>query len=134
MFGVIWMACLTGLSGPFQGEEDANVTLSCLQGLQLAIHVACAFDMSLERNAFVQTMSNFTSLSSTSGMQHKNIQAIKSILITASNERDILKDSWKPILGCVSELERLQLLAKGVDQGLVPNLSFRAQFVDSQGD
>ncbi len=46
-------------------------------------------------------------------MQQKNVDAIKLLLEIGFSEGNYLKDSWGEILECISELERLHLIATG---------------------
>jgi brefeldin A-inhibited guanine nucleotide-exchange protein len=114
MFAVAWMPILAGISGPLQSteaEDEANITL-CLEGFKQAIKIVCLFDLELERNAFVTTLSNFTFLVSGNfhEMKLKNVEVIKCLLDVATINGNYLKTSWRDILICVSQLERFHLL------------------------
>ncbi|CAG8570332.1 8126_t:CDS:10 [Ambispora leptoticha] len=122
MFEVAWMPVLAGLSGPLQITEDPHIVTLALEGFKLAIRIICLFDLELERNAFVTTLSKFTFLNNLGEMKPKNVEAIKTLLDIALTEGNYLKDSWREVLICVSQLERFQLISNGVDQTVVPDL------------
>lgn len=108
MFQIVWMPILAALSSPMQASEDLDAVRSALEGFTAAIHIICLFDMDLERNAFVSTLSKFTMLSNIGQMRHKHIEAVKCILDIALSEGNSLESSWYDILVCISQLERFQ--------------------------
>lgn len=115
MFEVAWIPFLAGLSGPLQETDDIEIVELCLDGFKSAIHIACFFDMELQRNAFVTTLAKFTFLNNLGEMKAKNMEAIKTLLDIALHEGNHLKGSWHEVLTCVSQLEHMQLLSSGVD-------------------
>ncbi|KAI9069221.1 Sec7-domain-containing protein [Trametes sanguinea] len=115
MFEVAWIPFLAGLSGPLQDTDDLEVVDLCLQGFKAAIHIACFFDLELERNAFVSTLAKFTFLNNLGEMKTKNMEAIKALLDIAVTEGNHLKASWREVLTCVSQLEHMQLISSGVE-------------------
>lgn len=123
MFEVAWMPFLAGLSGQLQETDDMDVVELCLDGLRAAIRIVCLFDMELERNAFVTTLAKFTFLNNLTEMKPKNMEAIKCLLDIAVTDGNNLKASWKDVLTCVSQLERMQLISNGMD---VPDLNRRS--------
>nr|XP_019012604.1 guanine nucleotide exchange protein for ADP-robosylation factor [Kwoniella pini CBS 10737]OCF51385.1 guanine nucleotide exchange protein for ADP-robosylation factor [Kwoniella pini CBS 10737] len=120
MFEVAWMPFLAGISAPLQETDDLDVVNLCLDGLKAAIRIVCLFDMELERNAFVTTLAKFTFLNNLGEMKPKNVEAIKTLLDVAVTDGNNLKASWKDVLVCVSQLERMQLISSGMD---VPDLN-----------
>ena len=120
MFEVVWMPLLAGVSGPLQDSEEINVIERCLEGFKQAIKIVCLFDLELERNAFVTTLAKFTFLNDFSEMRPKNVEAIKCLLDVAAIDGTYLKRSWKDVIICVSQLERFQLITRGVDSRAVP--------------
>ncbi|OCF43947.1 guanine nucleotide exchange protein for ADP-robosylation factor [Kwoniella heveanensis CBS 569] len=120
MFEVAWMPFLAGISAPLQETDDMDVVELCLDGLKAAIRIVCLFDMELERNAFVTTLAKFTFLNNLAEMKPKNVEAIKALLDVAVTDGNYLKASWKDVLVCVSQLERMQLISSGMD---VPDLN-----------
>ncbi|KAH7930079.1 Sec7-domain-containing protein [Leucogyrophana mollusca] len=115
MFEVAWIPFLAGLSGPLQNTDDLEVVDLCLEGFKNAIRIVCFFDLELERNAFVTTLSKFTFLNNLGEMKTKNMDAIKTLLDVAVNEGNNLKGSWREVLSCVSQLEHMQLISSGVE-------------------
>ncbi|KAK9453898.1 hypothetical protein V1511DRAFT_461709 [Dipodascopsis uninucleata] len=123
MFEVVWMSILAALSGPMQDSEDMEVVKTCLDGFKLAIRIACLFDIELARISFVTALSKFTNLQNLSEMRPKNVEGIKTLLEVALSEGNLLKESWKDVLICISQLERFQLISSGIAEGTVPDLT-----------
>lgn len=123
MFEVVWMPILASLSGPLQMSEDLDTISNCLVGFKHSIRIVCLFDLSLARNAFVRTLAWFTSLNNLHELRPKNILGVKVLLEIALSEGNELKDSWKDVLTCVSQLERLQLLSSGIEEDMIPDMN-----------
>ncbi|KAJ7283686.1 hypothetical protein C8J57DRAFT_1293277 [Mycena rebaudengoi] len=115
MFEVAWIPFLAGLSGPLQDTDDLEVVELCLDGFKSAIRIVCFFDLELERNAFVTTLTKFTFLNNLGEMKTKNMEAIKTLLDVAVTEGNHLKGSWHEVLTCVSQLEHMQLISGGTE-------------------
>lgn len=128
MFNVTWMSFLSGLSAPMQDTQNLEIIRLCMEGVRLAIHISCAFDLETPRVAFVTALAKFTNLGNVREMVAKNVEALKALLDVALTEGNHLKTSWREILTCVSQLDRLQLLTDGVDEGSLPDVS-RARIV-----
>ncbi|SCV72092.1 BQ2448_4786 [Microbotryum intermedium] len=122
MFEVVWMPFLAGISAPLQTTDDIDLITLSLQGFKQAIKIVCLFDLELERNAFVTTLAKFTFLNDLGEMKAKNVEAIKTLLDVAMVDGNYLKGSWREVVTCVSQLERFQLIAQGVDSQAVPEL------------
>lgn len=125
MFEVVWMPLLAGISHPLQDSEDSEVIDRSLDGFRQAIKIVCLFDLELERNAFVSTLHKYTLLNDFSAMRSKNVEAIRCLLDVAAINGNYLKASWKEVIVCVSQLERFQLITRGVDSGAVPEIGRR---------
>ncbi|GAA5897123.1 hypothetical protein JCM8208_003734 [Rhodotorula glutinis] len=122
MFEVAWMPILAGISGPLQDSDDLELIGLALEGFKQAIKIVCLFDLELERNAFVTTLSKFTFLNNFGEMRPKNVECIKTLLDVAMVDGNYLKGSWRDVVTCVSQLERFQLIAQGVDSQALPEL------------
>lgn len=122
MFEVVWMPLLAGISSPMQESDDSQVVERSLDGFRQAIKIVCLFDLELERNAFVSTLHKYTLLNDFSAMRPKNVDAIRCLLEVAAINGNYLKSSWREIIVCVSQLERFQLIARGVDVGALPEI------------
>jgi brefeldin A-inhibited guanine nucleotide-exchange protein len=123
MFHVTWMPFLTALSGAAQDPNTSIETVKlCMEGQKLAIRIACLFDLEDPRQAFVASLSRFTNLYNLSEMKSKNMEALKVLLEIAYTEGNSLKNSWRDILTCVSQLDRFQLISTGVDEGVLPDV------------
>ena len=123
MFDVTWMSFLSGLSGPMQDTQNLEQIKLCMEGLKLAIRIACRFDLETPRVAFVTALAKFTNLGNLREMAAKNVEALKVLLDVALTEGNVLKGSWREILTCVSQLDRFQLLSEGVDEGALPDVA-----------
>lgn len=123
MFNVTWMSFLSGLSAPMQDTQNLQTIRLCMDGLKLSIRISCAFDLETPRVAFVTALAKFTNLGNVREMQAKNVEALKGLLDVALTEGNHLHGSWREILTCVSQLDRLQLLSDGVDEGSLPDVS-----------
>ncbi|KAL4905172.1 hypothetical protein BDW74DRAFT_19938 [Aspergillus multicolor] len=128
MFNVTWMSFLSGLSAPMQDTQNLKTIKLCMEGMKLAIRISCSFDLETPRVAFVTALAKFTNLGNVREMVAKNVEALKILLDVALSEGNHLKSSWRDILTCVSQLDRLQLLSDGVDEGSLPDVS-RARVV-----
>ncbi|KAL8675454.1 MAG: hypothetical protein Q9168_000155 [Polycauliona sp. 1 TL-2023] len=123
MFDVSWMSFLSGISGQMQDMQNLEIIRLCLEGLRLAIRIACVFDLDTPREAFVTSLAKFTNLSNLSEMMARNVEALRVLLEIAQHEGNLLKGSWREILTCISQLDRFQLISGGVNEGHVPDVS-----------
>ena len=123
MFEVTWMSVLSGLSGQIQDAQNLELIRQCLEGLKLAIRIACRFDLETPRVAFVTALAKFTNLGNLKEMMAKNLEALKVLLDVAISEGDVLKGSWREVLTCISQLDRFQLLSGGVDERSLPDVA-----------
>ncbi|KAJ5756929.1 uncharacterized protein N7511_007111 [Penicillium nucicola] len=131
MFNVTWMSFLSGLSAPMQDTQNIRTIRLCMEGLKLSIRISCAFDLETPRVAFVTALAKFTNLGNVREMMPKNFEALKALLDVALTEGNHLQGSWRDVLTCVSQLDRLQLLSDGVDEGSLPDVSRVPSSVDS---
>ncbi|KIV83368.1 hypothetical protein PV11_05400 [Exophiala sideris] len=123
MFGVSWMSFLSAFSSQMQDAQNLDLIKQCLYGLRLAIRISCRFDLETPRVAFVTALAKFTNLGNLKEMMAKNLEALKVLIDVALSEGDVLKSSWREILTCISQLDRLQLLSTGVDEGVIPDMN-----------
>ena len=122
MFDVTWMSFLSGFSGHMQTTQNLETIKMCMEGIKLAIRIACLFDLETPRVAFVTALANFTNLGNLRDMMAKNLEALKALLEVALLEGNMLKSSWGDILTCISQLDRFQLISGGVDEEVVPDV------------
>ena len=123
MFEVTWMSFFSGLSGQMQTAQNIEVIKLCMEGMKLGIRIACLFDLETPRTAFITALASFTNLDNLNEMMAKNLEALKVLLEIALTEGSMLKTSWRPILTCVSQLDRFQLISGGIDEGAVPDVN-----------
>ncbi|XP_075679751.1 ADP ribosylation factor guanine nucleotide exchange factor Sec71 [Dermatophagoides pteronyssinus] len=114
MFRTTWTSFLAAFSVGLQDcNDDQSIASHCLNGIRCAIRIACIFQMSLERDAFVQALSRFTLLNANVPiieMKTKNIDTIKTLITVAYTDGNYLGKSWLDILRCISQLELAQLI------------------------
>ena len=122
MFDVTWMSFLSGFSGQMQNAQNIDTIKTCMEGLKLAIRIACLFNLKTPRVAFVTALAKFTNLGNLREMTAKNVEALKVLLDVALSEGNMLKGSWSDVLTCVSQLDRFQLISGGVNEEVVPDV------------
>ncbi|EEY22391.1 transport protein SEC7 [Verticillium alfalfae VaMs.102] len=123
MFDVTWMSYFSALSNQMQKAQNIEVNKLCLEGMKLATKIACSFELSTPREAFVSALRNITNINNPQEMHAKNIEALKVILELGQTEGDLLRSSWKDVLLCISQLDRLQLISGGVDENAIPDVA-----------
>jgi brefeldin A-inhibited guanine nucleotide-exchange protein len=131
MFDVTWMSYFSALSSQMQKAQNLEVNKLCLEGMKLATKIACVFDLSTPREAFISALKNTTNLNNPQEMLAKNVEALKVLLELGQTEGNVLRTSWKDILMCISQLDRLQLITGGVDESVIPDVS-KARFMPPQ--
>ena len=115
MFRGGWTSFLSAFSLALKENDDLDIIYLCLDGLKSSIRLACVFQLDLERNAFIQSLTKFTLLVSGLGeMKLKNIETIKSLVTIAYTDGNYLQDSWLEVLKVISQLEMAQLIGTGV--------------------
>ncbi|KAI9052937.1 hypothetical protein LZ554_003209 [Drepanopeziza brunnea f. sp. 'monogermtubi'] len=123
MFDVTWMSFFSGFSGQMQHAHNIEIVRLCMEGMKLAVRIACLFDLETAREAFVSALKNATNLNNPTEMQAKNVEALKVLIEIGQTEGSLLKGSWRDILMCISQLDRLQLISDGIDEGSIPDVS-----------
>lgn len=131
MFDVTWMSYFSALSNQMQDAHNIEVIKLCLEGMKLAAKIACFFELSTPREAFISVLKNTANLNNPQEVLAKNVEAMKVLLELGQTEGNYLKESWKDILMCISQLDRLQLITGGVDENSVPDVS-KARFLPPQ--
>lgn len=128
MFEVTWMSFFSALSGQMQRAQNIELIKTCMEGMKLAVRIACLFDLETAREAFISALKNATNLNNPADMLAKNIEALKVLIEIGQTEGNLLKGSWRDILMCISQLDRLQLISDGADESSIPDVS-RARIV-----
>ncbi|KAH7035768.1 uncharacterized protein B0I36DRAFT_361097 [Microdochium trichocladiopsis] len=128
MFDVAWMSIFSALSSQIQKAQNLEVNKLCLEGMKHAIKIACMFELSTPREAFMTALKNAANLNNPQEILAKNVEALRVLLELGQTEGNYLRDSWKDILMCISQLDRLQLITGGVDEGSIPDVS-KARFI-----
>ena len=118
MFEILWYPSLATFSVLLEENESEQMIGLCLLGYRFAIRISNALNMETSRLAFVTSLKKFTLLGSSKEMRSKNIHAVKMLLEIVNTEGNFLKESWAEVLTCISEVERLHLIATSSKQGV----------------
>ena len=111
MFEILWYPSLATFSVLLEENESEQLIALCLEGYRCAIRISNALNMDTSRLAFVTSLKKFTLLGSSKEMKAKNISAVQMLLTIVNTEGNYLKESWAEVLMCISEVERLHLIA-----------------------
>lgn len=123
IFDTLWMSFLAVLTSLLKSEDDEDAVASCLEGLKLAISISSIFDLEDARTSFIGALVQFTNLTNVKEMQNKNVEVILLLLKCGEQFGNHMKGSWRDILTTVSQTERLQLIAKGIQADVVPDVA-----------
>lgn len=123
IFDTVWMSILAGLTPPFKEYDEEEIYKLCLEGIKLSIKIACMFNLDYARTSFIGALVQFEKLFQFEEMKPKSVDAIYSMLDIAVSEGSNLNGSWLTILRSISQLDRLQLIAQGIDQLSIPDVS-----------
>lgn len=124
IFDTLWMSILAALTPPFKEYDEDDVSKVCLEGIKLSIRIACMFDLDYARTSFISALVQFQNLNNYQEMKQKNVEAVHIMLdLVVSEGNHLGGDAWIQILTSISQLERLQLIAQGVDQDSIPDVA-----------
>lgn len=134
-FEVACWPMLATLSVLLETSDDQPSIDLVMEGFKYSIRIAARFDMDTERDAIVSSLAKFTYLTTLKEMKSKNIDCIKALLHVGLNEGNNLGPSWQPVLFCVSQLDRYQLIKSKAredhqffnDENMSRNNSFASQ-------
>lgn len=115
MFEIIWLSILAGLSWPAQETDDMEMIEIAMEGFKNCISISGFFQLDLQVQAFVSTLSKYTQLNAVDIKVPKNMTAIKALLAVAYTDGNYLNENWNDIIRCVSKLEKLKLIGDSVD-------------------
>jgi len=95
-------------------ENNEILSELCLLGISGSIRIASIFNMAIERNAFVSTLTKMTGLFNINiaSIRPKNIKAIEILIQLAATYGEYFDDNWYDFFICLSQLERIQYLYK----------------------
>ncbi|CAL9737148.1 protein transport protein Sec7p [Monosporozyma servazzii] len=123
IFENLWMSFLAALTPPFKEYDDMDTTNKCLEGLKISIKISSIFSIDDARQSFIGALVQFCNLQNIEEIKIKNVNAMIDLLEVAISEGNFIKESWKDILLVVSQIERLQLISKGIDRNTVPDVA-----------
>jgi brefeldin A-inhibited guanine nucleotide-exchange protein len=117
MFEVSWKPTLDCVDHIYDLiVDEKQFTQLCLRAFECGIHIASRYDLDPARTQYVKCVAKYADLSplpSEVRLLQKNVDCIKLLLKIVDVEGDYLRDSWQPVLNCVSQLELLQETLKG---------------------
>eukprot|EP00899_Mesostigma_viride_P004348 jgi/Mesvir1/13914/Mv16037-RA.1 len=114
MLELAWLPLLAAFSVPLENSIDPQMVALCLDGFRYTIRLTASQYMTIQRDAFVISLSKFTFLHSASEMRQKNVDAIKILMKVADEDGNYLQGTWVHVLRCVSRFEQLHLIGEGV--------------------
>lgn len=123
VFETLWMSFLAALTPPFKEYDDLDTTTKCLEGLKISIKISASFGIEYARQSFIGALVQFCNLHNLNEIKIKNVNAIIVLLEVALSEGTFFKESWKDVLLVISQVERLQLISKGIDRESVPDVT-----------
>ncbi|KAK6202334.1 guanine nucleotide exchange protein for ADP-robosylation factor [Scheffersomyces amazonensis] len=123
IFDTLWMSILAALTPPFKEYDEDDVTQICLEGIKLSIRIASLFNLDYARGSFIGALIQFANLSTYEEMKAKNVNAIYILLDVAVTDGNQLGNAWGQVLTSISQVERLKLIAQGIDQESIPDVS-----------
>lgn len=124
VFQNLWMSFLASFTTSFEETDYDTYPINlCLEGLQHGVRISATSRIDMAKNAFVGALIQSTNMSNIAEMKPKNVLAIHKLLEIILQVGNDLTDSWRDVLVAVSQAERLQLIAKGVDGLSVPDVS-----------
>lgn len=123
IFDTLWMSFLAALTPPFKEYDDIETTNKCLDGLKISIKISATFGIEYAEKSFIGALVQFCNLQNLEEIKVKNVNAVIVLLEVALSEGNFIRDSWRDILYVISQVERLQLISKGIDRDSVPDVS-----------
>lgn len=108
MFQLIWVSSLMSISSFLQRSEELDTIIIALEGFKSATHIACIFDLELERKGFLSNMFKFTHLESLSEIKMKNVETVKMLLEMTFQDGNDFEADWVTVIKCISQLEKIQ--------------------------
>lgn len=106
MFLSVWTTMLAVFSVVFKASSDPHVVRVSLDGYAHAIHISCFFNLDLQRNAFIQSLIQFSGLlAPDKGLDTKKMECIKTLLHIATNHSNYLGPAWYQLLKLISQLD-----------------------------
>lgn len=123
IFETLWMSFLAALTPPFKDYDDLETTNKCLDGLKISIRISATFGIEYARKSFIGALVQFCNLQNLEEIKIKNVNAVIVLLEVALAEGNFFRESWKDVLLVVSQVERLQLISKGIDRESVPDVA-----------
>merc|ERR550537_194911 len=95
LFEVSWCPMLATLAVLLETQDAPQSVELCIEGFKHCIRISARFDMDMERDAFVSSLSKFTYLTTIKEMKQKNIECIKALLAIGLSEGNNLGPSWQ---------------------------------------
>jgi len=123
MIGCGWHPILAALSLVLENTEDSKIIQTCLEGFKYSIDLTSLLTMSIEREAFISSLSNFTISEKIKELKQKNMDSLQKLILIARIDGNYLEKSWLQVLRAISLLERLRILFLGVNNPNAQDIS-----------
>jgi hypothetical protein len=108
MYRSVWRQILSAFTMAFEDAKDRELIDLCLQGFQLAIHIASHSFVDEALQTTIDSFAKFTRLKSLPDIHEKNLLCAHALILCAIEDRNFLKGHWLTVLGEISALERLK--------------------------
>eukprot|EP00889_Picochlorum_renovo_P003418 jgi/Picre1/30448/NNA_005812.t1 len=114
MVDVLWAPVLGAFSVLFESEQDQRFIDTSIDGFRESVILMSRLEMLMLQNAFLSSLTRFTSLNVPSRIGFKHVKAFRTLLLVAEEIGDSLGDRWFEILRCVSRFEMIASFGAGV--------------------
>ena len=131
MFQMVWTSLLATFSHPLQYSHTTTILQEALNGFYFSTSIACKYHLTIERDAFITTLSKYTSLSSLQQLTPQHALTVICLLDISCKQGDYLQGNWQIILTCISELDRLGILPSTTTNNAImsPKTPFNDPFI-----
>ncbi len=113
IFEVVWGPMVGVFSHVFEMAESLPLVKLCTYGSRLGVGISCALELNTALETFVNTLTQFATLrgSPTVEISSLNIICLQTLLTICQIDGDKLETSWYPILQCMTQFQKLQVLS-----------------------
>ncbi len=119
IFEVVWGPVVGVFSHVFEMAESLPLLKLCTYGSRLGVRISCALGLNTALETFVNTLTQFATLrgSPTIIISTLNIICLQTLLTICQTDGDKLETSWYPILQCMIQFQKLQVLTNNSPGG-----------------
>ena len=113
MFEHTWQAYLAVLSFTMEQTDDNSISNLCLQGFIHAVRISGHYQLHDVRDLFVSSLAKFTQVDPKREIRSKHIDCMRALISLAIKDGEILRDSWRHVLDCISKIDSMRALGLG---------------------